>query len=187
MAEFFDHDAQAVGVVEQPDHGVSEHMEPNAFGVGPGAWVSLAMLTLLAIAFFGAKVHKVIGGGLDGKIAAIKEQLDEAKALRAEAEALRNEYAAKIANAEKDAAEVLEFARTEADHLLSQAEADAKAMVARRKKMAEDKIAAAERSAVEEVRQVAVSAATAAARDLIAEKHDLAADQKLADQLISGI
>jgi len=43
----------------------------------------------------------------DGKIAAIKQQLDEAKALRAEAEQLRAEYAAKIAGAEKDAEAML--------------------------------------------------------------------------------
>lgn len=188
MADPFAEQAQHTGVVEQPDHGMEgEHAVPAAFGIGPTAWVSLAMIVLLLIAFFGAKVHKVLAGGLDSKIAAIKEQLDEAKALRAEAEALRDEYASKIANAEKDAAEMIEFAKTEADQILAKSEADAKAMVERRKKMAEDKIAAAERSAVEEVRAVAVNAATAAARGLIAEKHDAQADAKLADETIAAI
>ena len=35
--------------------------------------------------------RRPFAGGLDGKIAAIKEQLDEAKQLRAEAEALRRQ------------------------------------------------------------------------------------------------
>ena len=54
-------------------------------------------------------------GGLDAKIAEIRQQLDEAKALRSAAEALRKEYADKIAGAEKDAAAMIEHARTEAE------------------------------------------------------------------------
>ncbi|MBD3728392.1 MAG: hypothetical protein IE933_01675 [Sphingomonadales bacterium] len=187
MADPFEQQADHTGAIEQPDHGLGEHLEPNAFGLGPGAWVSLSMLVLLAIAFGYAKAHKAITGGLDNKIAAIKQQLDEAKNLRAEAEALRDEYAAKIANAEKDAEAMIAHAQGEADHILEKAEADSTAMIERRKKMAEDKIAAAERSAVEEVRAVAVSTAATAAKGLIAEKHDAAADAKLADELISGI
>jgi F-type H+-transporting ATPase subunit b len=60
-------------------------------------------------------------------------------------------------------------------------------MVERRKRMAEDKIAAAEREAVEDVRNRAVGAATAASRKLIAEKHDADADKALADKVIAGI
>ncbi|MCP5397591.1 MAG: hypothetical protein H6918_12875 [Sphingomonadaceae bacterium] len=188
VLEYSEKQGDLVEVVEHGDggHG-AEHAVPTAFGIGPTAWVSLAMLVLLAIAFFGAKVHKTIAGGLDSKIAAIKQQLDEAKALRAEAEALRDEYAAKIANAEKDAEAMLEHAKAEADHIVEKAEADSKAMIERRKKMAEDKIAAAERAAVDEVRAVAVNAATVAAKGLIADKHDAEADKKLADELIAGI
>eukprot|EP00913_Durusdinium_trenchii_P015320 g14381.t1 len=129
----------------------------------------------------------LVTGGLDSKIQAIKDQLDEAKNLRAEAEALRNEYAARIANAEKDAAAMIEGAQREADTILVKAEADSKAMVERRKRMAEDKIAAAEREAVDEVKAVAVSAAASAAGKLIADKHGAEADKKLADEVIASI
>lgn len=167
--------------------GAAAHPQPELFGLAPYQIVSSAMVVLLLIAFFGAKVHKTIAGGLDNKIAAIKAQLDEAKQLRAEAEALRNEYAAKIAGAEKDAQAMLANAQHEADALLAKAEADSAAMVERRKRMAEDKIAAAERDAVEDVRNRAVNAATAASRKLIAEKHDADADRTLADKVIAGI
>ncbi|QZD89798.1 hypothetical protein K3148_13525 [Qipengyuania aurantiaca] len=169
------------------DAGAGKHNEPELFGLAPFQIVSIAMLVLLLFAFFGAKVHKTIAGGLDNKIAAIKEQLEEAKQLRAEAEALRKEYADKIASAEKDAEAMLVNAQTEADAILEKAEADSKAMVERRKRMAEDKIAAAEREAVEDVRNRAVSAATGASRKLIAEKHDAEADRALADKVIAGI
>ncbi|MBX7531354.1 hypothetical protein K3165_00290 [Qipengyuania sp. 1XM1-15A] len=167
--------------------GAPTHNEPELFGLAPFQIVSISMLVLLVFAFFGAKVHKTIAGGLDSKIAAIKEQLEEAKQLRAEAEVLRKEYADKIAGAEKDAEAMLENAQHEADAILEKAEADSKAMVERRKRMAEDKIAAAEREAVEDVRNRAVAAATGASRKLIAEKHDAEADKALADKLIAGI
>ena len=78
-------------------------------------------------------------------------------------------------------------AQHEADAILEKAEADSKAMVERRKRMAEDKIAAAEREAVQDVRNRAVSAATGASRKLIAERHDAEADRMLADKVIAGI
>ncbi len=166
--------------------GEVAHAEPTLFGLEPYQVVSVSMLVLIAVLIW-KKVPGAIAGGLDGKIAAIRAQLDEAKALRAEAEALRNEYAAKIAGAEKDAEAMLEGARREADGILAKAEADSTAMVARRTQMAEDKIGAAERDAVEQVRAHAATAAAAAARKLIAEKHDADADSKLADQVIAAI
>lgn len=180
--------AELTATVEHPAaaHG-GEHAEPVAFGfIGPGAWVSLAMLAFILILVWKG-VPKLITGGLDAKIAAIRAQLDEAKALRAEAEALRAEYAAKIANAEKDAAAMLEHARHEADAIVAKAQVDSTAVIARREKMAEDKIAAAERTAVEQLRAQAAAAAAEAARGLIATRHGSDADRKLVDQAIAGI
>lgn len=168
------------------EHGAGKHIEPELFGLAPFQVVSLSMLVLVLIMVW-KKVPGMITGGLDSKIAAIKAQLDEAKSLRAEAEALRNEYAAKIKSAEKDAEAMIAGAQTEADALIAKAEADSKTMIARRKQMAENKISAAEREAVDDVRRRAATAATLAAKGLIAEKHDASADARLADEVISGI
>ncbi len=102
------------------DMGAPTLLEPSLWGLEPYQIVSVSMLVLLLIAIFVFKAHKTIAGGLDRQIAAIKEQLDEAKQLRAEAEALRKEYADKIAGAEKDAEAMLANAQTEADAILSQ-------------------------------------------------------------------
>ena len=118
------------------------HKGPEALWLQDYQWVSLAMLILIGI-FVWKKVPGLITGGLDAKIQAIREQLDEARALRAEAEALRDEYATKIAEAEQDAEAMLANAQRDADAILAKAEADSKLMVERRKRMAEDKIAAA--------------------------------------------
>lgn len=166
--------------------GADGHAEPGVLGLDSYQWVALAMSVLIAV-FIWKKVPGIITGGLDSKIAAIRAALDEAKTLRAEAEALRAEYSAKIASAEKDAEAMLAGARQEADAILAKAEADSDVMVARRQKMAEDKIAAAERAAVAEVKARAVSAAAAASKLLIAKAHDGKADKKLADEVIASL
>ncbi len=163
-----------------------EAAEPTAFGLAPGIWVALAMMVLIGVALW-QKVPAMVTRGLDASIAEIRKQLDEAKALRAEAEALRAEYAAKIANAEKDAAAMLDHAHHEAQAIIAKAEAGTTEMIARREKMAADKIEAAERSAVAELRGRAAQAATMAARTLIAAGHGAKADKALVDEAIAAI
>ena len=61
------------------EHG-GEHAGPSAFGLAPVAWVSLAMIVLLAVAVW-KKVPAMLTGMLDKSIAEIRHQLDEAKKL----------------------------------------------------------------------------------------------------------
>ena len=160
--------------------------EPAALGMDATAWVALAMLVVLAIMLW-KKVPAAIGKALDEKIAGIRAQLDEAAKLRAEAEALKAEYEAKAAAADAEAATMLDRARHEAEGIVEQAKADSAALIERRGRMAEDKIAAAERAAIADVRAKAATAAAAAAAKLIAEQHDASADKAMVDQTIAGL
>ncbi len=162
------------------------HEEATAFGLGAGGWVALAMLAVFAI-MLKAGVPRLVAGMLDKQIAEIRQQLDSAKALRAEAEALRDQYASKLENAESDAAALLAGAKDEARLIVERAEVQTTALIARRQKMAEDKIAAAERAAVNELRAKAAEASSEAARALIQSKHTAAADRQLVDQAIAGL
>jgi F-type H+-transporting ATPase subunit b len=166
-------------------HG-TPHSDPKALGLDATAWVALAMLVVLAIMLW-KKVPAAIGGALDKKIAGIREQLEEAARLRAEAEALKAEYEARSAQAGAEAQTMLDRARHEAEGIVAQARLDADALVERRARMAEDKIGAAERTALAEVRAKAAQAATAAAAQLIAERHDAAADRAMIDRTIAGL
>jgi F-type H+-transporting ATPase subunit b len=166
--------------------GQTNHPDPAALGMDATAWVSLAMLVFIGILLW-KKVPGLITRGLDSQIAAIRQRLDEAKALRAEAEALRDEYARKIAGAEQDAANIVAHAQEESKTLIADAEQKAVELSARRAKMAEDKIAAAERQAIAEIRAKAAEAAAAAAAKLIAERHDANADKALVDRTIAGL
>jgi F-type H+-transporting ATPase subunit b len=160
--------------------------EPTALWLNPGGWVALAMLVVFAIMAW-KKVHHAIGKALDSNIALIRDQLAEAESLRKEAEALKAEYEAKATSADKDRAALLERAKHEADEIVAKAKSDAEALIERRTRMAEDKIAAEERAAVEQLRAAAADAATKAAARLIAERHDAATDAKLVDQAIKEI
>jgi F-type H+-transporting ATPase subunit b len=165
-----------------PEH----HPTPTALGLDAPAWIALAMVVVFAILLW-KRVPAAIGAALDKKIAGIREQLDEAAQLRAEAETLKAEYQARAAQAEAEAATMLDRARAEAEAITRQAETDAAALVERRTRMAEDKIAAAERHAIDEVRAKAATAAAAAAARIIAEKMDAEADKALVDRTIAGL
>lgn len=164
------------------EHGV----EPTALMMNATAWVSLAMLVFLGILVW-KKVPAVIGAALDKKISAIRTQLDEASTLRKEAEALKAEYEAKIARVAKEADAMRIAAEEEAAELISAAKVEAEALIIRRQKMAEDKIGAAERGAIADVRARAAAAATAAATALLRETHDSKADKGLVDDVISKL
>jgi F-type H+-transporting ATPase subunit b len=166
--------------------GAEHHVDPTVLGLNGTVWVSLAMLVLFAILIW-KKVPALIVGGLDKQIADIRRQLDEAKALRAEAETLRDEYARKIADAEKSAADMATQANHEAEAIVTKANADAAELVQRRARMAEDRIAAAERAAIAEVRAKAAAAAASAAETLIAQRHGVEADRRLVDRTIAGL
>jgi F-type H+-transporting ATPase subunit b len=141
-----------------------EAAEPTFLGINPGGWVALAVLVVFALLIW-KKVPAAIGRALDSKIALIRDQLAEAESLRKEAEALRAEYEKKAKGVDKDR----------------------KALIERRARMAEDKIAAEERSAIEQVRATAADAAAKAAAKIIAERHDASTDAKLVDQAIKEI
>ena len=150
MVDFFSMTMAAL--VAEEGHAAVE--EPTAWGFTPTGWVALAMVAVILLMIW-KKVPAAIGKALDGKIALIREQLEEAKTLRAEAEALKAEYQAKADAAGAEATAMVERAKSEAKAIVAQAKTDAEALVERRGKMAEAKIAAEERAAIDELRATA--------------------------------
>lgn len=163
------------------------HAQPTALGIFTAPTVVALAMAVVIILLIWKKVPAAIGKSLDKKIAAIREQLAEAEALRKDAEALRAEYEAKAKAADHEAAAMIERAKHEAEAIVAKAAEDAAALVERRKAMAEDKIAAEERAAIDELRATAAKAATAAAAKLIAERNDAGTDKALVDQAISSL
>ncbi|MEO7864769.1 MAG: hypothetical protein ABIR63_02730 [Sphingomicrobium sp.] len=167
-------------------HPVEEAEGPTAYGINAGGWIALAMVVVVVLLIWG-KAHRTLASALDSKIAAIRDKLAEAEALRTEAEALRAEYAAKAKSVEKERKALIDRANKEAGEIVAKAAADAEALIERRGRMAEDKIAAEERAAIDQLRNAAATAATTAAARLIADRNDSATDAKLVDAAIGEI
>ena len=173
-------------IAAEAAHGAEEHVYPTAFGIAPHGWTAIAMLVVFAIMLW-AGVPKIVAGILDDRINTIRKQLDEAAKLREEAAALKADYEKRTQAADGEIAELKAAAEKQAGDIVAKAMVDAANLVERRKQLAEEKIAAAERNAIEELREKAAVAATAAARSLIAEKHGEGDDRKLVDETISNI
>jgi F-type H+-transporting ATPase subunit b len=142
-------------------------------------WVAVAFLVFLGIlAYVGA--HKFILDALDQRAAKIKAELEEARRLKEEAQALLAEYERKKGEAEREAADIIAGAKAEAERLAAEAKTKSEEFLARRTKLAETKIAQAEAQAVADVRNAAAEAAVAAAERVLTDT----VKGKLADDLI---
>lgn len=143
-------------------------------------WVAVAfVIFLVGLLYVG--VHKTIADTLDKRTSRIQSELDEAARLKNEAMALLAEYKQKTANAEKEAAAIIEGAKADAERLAADAHAKLEDFVTRRTKMAETKIAQAEAQALAEVRSIAADVAAGAAEKVLA----LTAKGAVAEQLIA--
>jgi len=175
----------AAGHVEGAEHGITTG--ETVLGLNAEGWVYVSLTIFLVGLFWFGRAHHRIRDALDAKIADTRRELDEAARLRAEAEALLAEAQARNAASAGDAQAIVAHAEQEATALLAKAEADADELMRRRAAMAEDKIAAAERQALADVRAKAAEAAASAAGEIIANQHGANADKALVDRTIAGL
>jgi F-type H+-transporting ATPase subunit b len=91
------------------------------------------------------------------------------------------------ADAIADAQKLIDGAKAEAARVAAAAAAEAEVSAKRREQMAMDRIAAAQKAAVDEVRLAAADVATEAAREVIAEALTAADDSQLIDQAITQL
>lgn len=141
-------------------------------------WATVALFIFLGIVLY-LKVPGMLSKSLDERANRIRNELEEARRLREEAQQLLAEYQRKRKEAEKEAADIVAAAKTEADMLREEAARKTEEYVTRRTALAEQKIAQAEREAVNEVRSSAVDIAVEAARKLLGEKLDAKAGADL--------
>jgi F-type H+-transporting ATPase subunit b len=104
---------------------------------------------------------------LDERAVRIRAELEEARALREEAQGLLVAYERKQKEVATQAEEIVAAARHEAQLAAEAAKQDIRRSVERRLQTATDQIEAAERAAVRQIRDRAVSVAVAAAGDVI--------------------
>ena len=149
-------------------------------------WVGVSFFIFVGLLIWKG-VPGMITSALDARAERIKNQLDEAQKLREEAQNLLAEYERKRKDAEKQAEGIIAQAKLEAENIATEARAKLVESLARRTKMAEDKIGQAETQAVNEVRSAAAELAIAAASDMVVESTKGAKGNKLIDESIALI
>lgn len=152
----------------------------------PTFWVGVGFVIFLGVVVY-FKVPSMIAMALDERSQRIKSELEEARRLREEAQALLAEYQRKQHEAQKEADDIVAQAREDAEAYAREARAKLAESLERRQRLAEEKIARAEADAVNEVRARAAEIAVAAAGRLIAEGLPDAKAKSLIDDGVEAV
>ena len=134
----------------------------------PETWVAIAFVILMVL-FGYLGVFKKAMVALDHRADRIKAELDDATRLKQEAAKVLADYKARSATAEREAADIIANAKSEAERIATEAKAKMEDFVARRTKTAESKIALAEAQALADVRAAAAEAAVQAASTILSQ------------------
>ncbi len=148
--------------------------------------VLLAFLLFIGIILY-FKIPSKIGEMLDARSASIKSELDEARALRDEAQSLLASYERKQKEVQEQADRIVAAARDEAQEAAVSAKDDIATSITRRLAAAEEQIQSAQASAIKEVRDQAVLVAVGAAQDVIAKQMDAKSANALIDDAIAQV
>jgi F-type H+-transporting ATPase subunit b len=148
--------------------------------------VLLGFITFILILVY-YKVPGMLAGLLDQRAEGIRSDLDEARALREEAQALLASYERKSREVQDQAAQIVVHAKEEAAAAATKAHEDLQASIARRLSAAEEQILSAQAAAVTEVRNRAVTVAITAARSVIAGQMNASTANALIDASIKEV
>ena len=149
-------------------------------------WATVGLILFLAVVLY-LKVPAMLAKTLDERAAEIRNELEEARKLREEAQELMAEYQRRRKAAEREAEDIIEAARHEAQLFAAESARRTEEMVARRTTMAEEKIARAEAQAMADVRSAAIDVAIAAAERVISDKVKGPADDRFLKNSIEEI
>ncbi len=152
----------------------------------PLFWVLVAFLAFIGLLLY-YRVPVMVGKMLDDRAEGIRKELDEARKLREDAQALLADYQRKAREAETEAQSIIDQAKREAEALAIDARKALAESLTRRSKIAEEKIARAETQALSEVRATAVETALAAAQELLKTRASGSTGDALITQSISDL
>ncbi|TCO74238.1 F0F1 ATP synthase subunit B [Rhodovulum euryhalinum] len=148
--------------------------------------VLLSFLAFIAVLVY-LKVPGKVTAMLDARAAGIQKDLDEARALREEAQTVLASYERKQKEVQEQAERIVETARFEAEAAAAKAKEDLKLAIERRLAAADEQIESAKAGAVREVRDRAIAVAVAAARDVIEKQMTAEANDRLVDAAIGDV
>lgn len=148
--------------------------------------VLMAFILFVGVLFY-FKVPSLLAGLLDKRADGIKDELEEARALREDAQTLLASYERKQQEVKEQAERIVTAAKAEANEAADQARAELEKSIQRRLAAAEEQIGSAQAAAVKEVRDQAITIAIAAAKDVIAKKMTAAEGNALIENAIADV
>ena len=148
--------------------------------------VAISFLIFLGILVY-FKVPGMIGKMLRDRADGIQSELNEARALREEAQKLLAEYERKQKDVQEQADRIVAQAKKDAQAAADVAKDDLKRTVERRLAAAEEQIASAQASVVKEVRDEAIAVAVTVAREMVAKQMTATSANKLIDDSIETV
>jgi F-type H+-transporting ATPase subunit b len=151
----------------------------------PEFWVLVAAVIFVALVWKPAR--RGIVTTLDNRADRIRQDLDEARRLRAEAEQMLADYRRREQEAGAEAAAIVAQAQAEAERIAARAGQELEQSLRRRQQLAEERIAQAEAKALTEIRAIAVDIAIAAARQTLTEQLGGERGVRLLDAAIAAL
>lgn len=179
----------AKAVKAAPVDTVSEHAQGgsdmSALLHDANTWIAVAFVVfvVLVVRYLVPK----IATSLDGRADKIRDQLEQASRLRAEAEELLNTYRAQQETMLKEAESIIAGAKRDAAAMRAQAAEELQASLARRTQQAQDKIARAEADAINDIRKRIVDLAADSARSMLAGETGRTADAGAITRALSAV
>lgn len=152
----------------------------------PTFWALVGLILFFVLIVY-MKVPGKLTGALDNRAETIRTELEQARKLREDAQALLAEYQRKAREAEAEVEEIIDQAKREAEAFGAEAKKRVEDYVASRTRMAEEKIAQAEAQAIREVRSLSADVAIAASRRILAARARGAAADGLIQQAIEDV
>jgi F-type H+-transporting ATPase subunit b len=128
-----------------------------------------------------------VGATLDSRASEIRRQIEEARKLREDAQALLADYQRRQRDAMAEAEKIIQSAKDEARRLKAETETELAKSIERRKQQALDRIAQSEAQALQQVRHTAVDVALAAAEAVMRDSLTDAQRQAMADKAIQDL
>lgn len=151
----------------------------------PMFFYSIAFALFFVVVYW--KLRKPLLSWIDGEIFKIRHELDEAKKLRAEAEAVLADTRAKQHAAMAQSEEIVRLAKLDTEHMKQKASDELREILARQERMAAERIRQAEHEAESEIRAAAIRLAVNIARETLAQRADGEMGRKLVEQSIAEI
>lgn len=151
----------------------------------PYLWTGLALVAVLGLVYVFGRAG--IAAWLDGEIAKIRNELEQAKKLRAEAEETLALYREKHREAVQEAEHIIAQANKDAERRREEAAQELQESLKRHEQQAAERLARAEADAIAELRAATVDLALQASHHILSEQLTAAAAEDYMNRALTAL